>query len=65
MLNDGPNSNGSEFCITFDEAAYLDGYNNIVGEVVQGLPLLDQIEADCSRDGSVAAKWEVTEVGQE
>ena len=41
MLNDGPNSNGSEFCITFDEAHYLDGYHNIVGEVVQGLPLLD------------------------
>ena len=65
MVNDGSNSNGSEFLITFDRAPYLDGHNNVVGEVVQGLSVLDQLEADCSRDGKVGAEWEVAAVGQQ
>ena len=40
MVNDGTHSNGSEFLVTFKEANYLDGYNNIVGELVEGDSLL-------------------------
>ena len=64
MTNDGDNSNGSEFLITFDTATYLDGYNNVVGEVVQGLNVLDEMENDCNREGQVGAEWEVAAVGQ-
>eukprot|EP00356_Strombidium_inclinatum_P006187 CAMPEP_0170479486 /NCGR_PEP_ID=MMETSP0208-20121228/706_1 /TAXON_ID=197538 /ORGANISM="Strombidium inclinatum, Strain S3" /LENGTH=163 /DNA_ID=CAMNT_0010751889 /DNA_START=1 /DNA_END=492 /DNA_ORIENTATION=+ len=36
MTNDGIHSNGSEFMVTFDQAHHLDGYNNVVGEIVGG-----------------------------
>ena len=64
MVNDGPNTNGSEFLVTFGAAGYLDGFSNVVGEVVDGQAVLDQIEADCSRDGKVSAEWKIAEVGQ-
>ena len=34
MVNDGAHANGSQFAILFEEAHYLDGYNNVVGELV-------------------------------
>ena len=40
MVNDGPHANGSQFAITFGEAAWLDGYHNVVGELVEGDNLL-------------------------
>ena len=64
MVNDGPNSNGSEFLITFGATNWLDGYNNVVGEVVSGQAVLDQLEADCNREGALAANWVISEVGQ-
>ena len=63
MVNDGPNSNGSEFMVTFQEASMLDGYNNLVGELVEGDYVLSQIEADCGRDGTVKADYKISAVG--
>ena len=57
MLNNGPNSNGSEFLITFGATTYLDGYHNVVGEVVQGHDVLDQLEGACDREGNVTGDW--------
>ncbi len=63
LTNDGIHSNGSQFMITFDQAHYLDGYNNVVGEIVGGDYVLSQLEADCGRNGKIASEWSVTQVG--
>ena len=64
MVNEGPHSNGSQFAITFGEATFLDGYQNVVGELVEGDSLLKQIEDSCCREGKVHAKWTISAAGQ-
>ena len=63
MLNDGTHSNGSEFLVTFGAAPYLDGYQNVIGELVEGEHVLASIESTCSRDGKVSAEWSVSGSG--
>mmetsp|Transcript_53788 Transcript_53788/g.144005 ORF Transcript_53788/g.144005 Transcript_53788/m.144005 type:complete len:336 (-) Transcript_53788:69-1076(-) len=45
MANDGPNTNGSNFFITFAAAEHLDRHHVIFGEVTEGLEVLDVIES--------------------
>ena len=63
MLNDGTHSNGSEFLVTFGEASYLDGYNNVIGEVVEGEHVLTSIEDSCDRNGKISNEWTITGSG--
>ena len=51
--NDGPNHNGGEFMITFNEAAFLDGYQTVFGELVEGDSVLAEIEKHVDRHGAV------------
>ena len=44
MANDGENGNGSQFHITLGKADFLDGYNQVVGELVEGDSVLSEIE---------------------
>ena len=44
MANSGPNTNGSQFFITFVETAFLDGRHAVFGKVTEGLDVLDVIE---------------------
>jgi cyclophilin family peptidyl-prolyl cis-trans isomerase len=44
MANSGPDTNGSQFFITFDAAEHLNGLHTIFGEVVEGDEILDTIE---------------------
>ncbi len=39
--------------ITFNEAAFLDGYQTVFGELVEGHEVLDQIEKKVDRHGKV------------
>lgn len=44
MANSGPNTNGSQFFITFGKAEHLDGKHVIFGEIADGFSVLDKIE---------------------
>ena len=45
FANNGPNTNGSQFFITYTKTPHLDGLYTIVGRVIWGLQVLDRMEA--------------------
>jgi len=51
MANAGPNTNGSQFFMTFISCTWLDGKHTVFGKVVDGLEVLDTLEAVGSRSG--------------
>ncbi|KAK0085615.1 hypothetical protein PV326_005842 [Microctonus aethiopoides] len=44
MANSGPNTNGSQFFITFRSCRHLDGKHTVFGKIVGGLDTLNSIE---------------------
>jgi peptidyl-prolyl cis-trans isomerase-like 3 len=44
MANKGPNTNGSQFFVTFAAQPTLDGKNTVFGRVIDGLDTLSKIE---------------------
>lgn len=54
MCNSGPNSNGSQFFLTFCATPKLNGKHVVLGQVVDGWEVLDAIEAAVAAPGDAA-----------
>ena len=51
MANEGPNTNGSQFFISFKPLPWLDGKHVVFGKVVDGFDMLDEIEKNAHESG--------------
>ena len=63
MANSGPDTNGSQFFLTFVPTPWLDGYHCVFGELVEGEKLLSQIEAAGSREGKPHGEIKIIDCG--
>ncbi len=60
MANAGPNTDGSQFFLTFVPTPWLDGNHTIFGEVVDGMETLQALEARGSQSGATTEPLEIT-----
>uniref|UniRef100_A0A0G4GAT3 peptidylprolyl isomerase n=1 Tax=Chromera velia CCMP2878 TaxID=1169474 RepID=A0A0G4GAT3_9ALVE len=63
MANAGPDTNGSQFFITFVPLAYLDGKHVVFGEVEEGWEVLEALERLGTRGGRPKKTAEITTAG--
>ncbi|KAJ8611399.1 hypothetical protein CTAYLR_006497 [Chrysophaeum taylorii] len=63
MANSGPNTNTSQFFITFKSTPWLDGKHVVFGHVVDGLDVLRKIEAAGTRSGRPKAEVLIVDCG--
>ena len=63
MANSGPNSNNSQFFITFDETPWLDGKHVVFGEVLEGKDVVKKLESIGTRSGKPSKTATIRESG--
>ena len=63
MANAGPNTNGSQFFITFVETAWLDGRHTVFGEVLEGQDLVRELEKIGSQSGTPTKPARIADSG--
>merc|ERR1712176_892833 len=64
IANAGPNTNGSQFFITFVECPWLDGKHTVFGEVEEGHDLLELLERCGSGSGQPRAEIIIEKCGE-
>ncbi|KAI9250781.1 peptidyl-prolyl cis-trans isomerase cyp5 [Sporodiniella umbellata] len=64
MANAGPNTNGSQFFITFDQTPWLNGNHTVFGEMVEGESVLDLLEKHGSQSGRPTSMIEIVDCGE-
>ena len=64
MANAGPHTNGSQFFLTFVKCDWLNNKHVVFGRVVEGLKVLDLLEANGSNSGTTKQKCKVTNCGE-
>jgi len=64
MANAGRNTNGSQFFICTAVTSWLDGKHVVFGQVVDGMDVIDKMEAVGSQSGKTSQKVTITDCGQ-
>ncbi|ORZ20343.1 peptidyl-prolyl cis-trans isomerase cyp5 [Absidia repens] len=64
MANAGPNTNGSQFFITFDKTPWLDGAHTVFGEMTDGDDVLTKLEELGSQTGRPSAEIKIVDCGE-
>eukprot|EP00604_Paraphysomonas_vestita_P001948 CAMPEP_0174821412 /NCGR_PEP_ID=MMETSP1107-20130205/7721_1 /TAXON_ID=36770 /ORGANISM="Paraphysomonas vestita, Strain GFlagA" /LENGTH=172 /DNA_ID=CAMNT_0016038397 /DNA_START=47 /DNA_END=565 /DNA_ORIENTATION=+ len=64
MANAGPNTNGSQFFITFIQTSWLDGKHCVFGRVTEGFEVLDALERIGSQSGATSEPAFIADCGQ-
>ena len=64
MANAGPNTNGSQFFITFDAFPHLDGKHVVFGELASGQETLQAIHQVSSQNGATRQAVQIADCGQ-
>eukprot|EP00330_Aristerostoma_sp_ATCC50986_P009580 CAMPEP_0114585888 /NCGR_PEP_ID=MMETSP0125-20121206/9289_1 /TAXON_ID=485358 ORGANISM="Aristerostoma sp., Strain ATCC 50986" /NCGR_SAMPLE_ID=MMETSP0125 /ASSEMBLY_ACC=CAM_ASM_000245 /LENGTH=167 /DNA_ID=CAMNT_0001781131 /DNA_START=36 /DNA_END=539 /DNA_ORIENTATION=+ len=64
MANAGPNTNGSQFFITFIKCSWLDNKHVVFGKLTDGEKLLQEIETCGSQSGKPKRQVKIADCGQ-
>jgi len=65
MANAGPNTNGSQFFLTFGATPHLDGRHTVFGRVTSGMEVLNSIrERDPARDPAPGDRIDTIEIDE-
>ncbi len=63
MANAGPNTNGSQFFITFKETPWLNGRHTVFGEVIEGQDVVEALEKIGSGSGKTSEDAVIADCG--
>lgn len=64
MANNGPDTNGSQFFMTFQPCPWLDEKNVVFGRVKDGWHVLDAIECEGTNNGRPTRSVIISDCGQ-
>jgi peptidylprolyl isomerase len=64
MANSGPDTNSSQFFVTFTATPWLNGHHCVFGEMIEGEEVLASIEAEGTRDGAPKSEIRIVDCGE-